>query len=85
MRLNSTTIFFVLFALTLIAVNHYIVSGVETSTEFPTGPEWDEHRRRTGELERKMMERKDPTELEKLHRQHAALVEQWRERIRPTR
>jgi hypothetical protein len=80
MRYLATTIFFALFALavTLIAISHFIESTVEMRTEYPTGQEWREHRQQADELEKKMQKCSDPVELEKLYRQHSALIEQWK-------
>ena len=84
MKSLATMIFFVLFAaaMTLIAVSHLIESTVELRTQYPTGREWREHRQQAEELEEKMRHCKDPVELEKLHRQHLDLTEQWKKRIK---
>jgi hypothetical protein len=85
MRYIATMIFLVLFAatVTLVAVSHFIDSMAEMPTQYPTGPEWQEHRQQAEELEKKMQQCKDPEELEKLHRQHFKLTERWKTRIKP--
>ena len=85
MRSLATMIFVVLFAaaVTLIAASHYLESMVEMHTRYPTGREWREHRQQAEALEKKMQQCKDPVELEKLHRQHLELTEQWKKRIKP--
>ena len=79
------TLFFALFALgmTQFVVSQFFVSEFDRATQYPTGQEWEEHRRRSEELEKKMRECKDPAEFEKLCLQHAALTEKWRLRINP--
>ena len=86
MRCASITLFFVLFALTMtqFVVTHFLMSEFDRSTEYPTGREWEEHRKHSRELETKMCECQDPVELEKLYLQHAALIEKWRLRNQPT-
>jgi hypothetical protein len=80
MRFTSATIFFLLvaMAMTVIAVSHFIETKVELRTKHSTSPEWLEHRKQANELEKMMQECKDPVELEKLYRQHSALIEQWK-------
>lgn len=82
MRSLTTTICFMLFALslTLLAASHFLSSRIEMHQEYPTSREWQEHRHQAEELEKKMQECKDPIELEKLCRQHAELIEQWKHR-----
>ena len=80
MRCISATIFIVMFALalTLMAASHLVESRVEMPTKHPTSPEWLEHRNHAKELEKRMRECNDPVEVEKLCRQHSALLEQWK-------
>jgi hypothetical protein len=86
MRCTSMTLFFVLFALamTQLAVSHFLMSEFDMATEYPTGQEWEEHRKQSEELEKKILECQDPVELEKLYLQHAALIEKWKQRNKPT-
>ena len=84
MRYLATMIFIVLFAATMtaIAASHFIESMVEMRTQYPTGREWREHRQLAEDLEEKMRHCKDPEELEKFHRQHLELTEQWKKQIK---
>ena len=85
MRYLATMMFSGLFvvAMILTAASHFIESTVEMRTQYPTGREWREHRQQAEALEKKMQQCKDPVELEKLHRQHFDLTEQWKKRIKP--
>jgi hypothetical protein len=85
MRYLATMILSGLFvvAMIVIAASLFIESTMEMPTQYPTGREWREHRQQAEALEEKMRQCKDPEELEKLHRQHLELTEQWKKRIKP--
>jgi hypothetical protein len=85
MRCTSTTLFFVLFALSItqLVVSQVFVSESDKPTEYPTGQEWEEHRKKCKEVEKKMRECEDQVEFEKLCLQHIALINKWRLRINP--